>query len=351
MSATSVEVLIATVPGKSISVRSHPHEPVFFLLQRISHLLSEATTTTYARSLFINGVPMKDLQQPLSFYRIYGNGLTYLSLKPSESQFFVRTLTDKTLVLPYKALRSIESIKVVIEEKTGILAQDQRLIFSGKQLEDWRTLQDYRILFGSTLHLVLSLRGGGPPAVSGVLFADVSDTKNVRNIQFSDRAPRGRAVDNGTNVECRCSCTPKYRVICPKGTGMLELSRSTFCCPNCKQENERVVPVTVGFSNCKYRFHGIKSATGEQYTSDWKYVRSEAGYEVFDAGNQTTWRRLVIESAKMDECEDCTICLEPMRNVKPLGCGHRFHGECYAAWMGSCPLCRFNAHLIDGTAA
>ncbi|KAF9087944.1 hypothetical protein BGX29_000542, partial [Mortierella sp. GBA35] len=47
----------------------------------------------------------------------------------------------------------------------------------------------------------------------------------------------------------------------------IELAESTFKCPNCFK-SDKIVPVTVRFMMCKYRFFGIK-ANGEQYTSDW----------------------------------------------------------------------------------
>ncbi|XP_043324864.1 NEDD8-like [Cervus canadensis] len=73
----------------------------------------------------------------------------------------VKTLTGKEIEIDIEPTDKVERIKERVEEKEGIPPQQQRLIYSGKQMNDEKTAADYKILGGSVLHLVLALRGGG----------------------------------------------------------------------------------------------------------------------------------------------------------------------------------------------
>ncbi|VDL62650.1 unnamed protein product [Hymenolepis diminuta] len=72
----------------------------------------------------------------------------------------VKTLVGKEIEIDIDQTDKIERIKERIEEKEGIPPPQQRLIFSGKQMNDEKTVQEYKIQGGSVLHLVLALRGG-----------------------------------------------------------------------------------------------------------------------------------------------------------------------------------------------
>uniref|UniRef100_A0A8C8CM64 Ubiquitin-like protein NEDD8 n=1 Tax=Oncorhynchus tshawytscha TaxID=74940 RepID=A0A8C8CM64_ONCTS len=71
-----------------------------------------------------------------------------------------RVMSSNDVLISSLVRMKVERIKERVEEKEGIPPQQQRLIYSGKQMNDEKTAADYKIQGGSVLHLVLALRGG-----------------------------------------------------------------------------------------------------------------------------------------------------------------------------------------------
>jgi ubiquitin C len=157
----------------------------------------------------------------------------YVKMNKSSPQWigelFVKTLTGKTITLIVKFSDSIKIVKDMIQDNQGIPSDQQRLIYTGIQLEDERTLSDYKIGPESTVHLVLRLRGGCFPGDTPVLI-DYNQTKYIKNIQREDNLLTYNP-DKGIieKQKVRCVSVGKTDLFCIIRT---ECGNKITCTPN-----------------------------------------------------------------------------------------------------------------------
>lgn len=78
-------------------------------------------------------------------------------------QIFVKTLTGRKQQFNFENETTILQVKQALQEKEGIQVDQIRLIYSGKQLNDEKTLAEQNVTAGGTIHMILQLRGGSSP--------------------------------------------------------------------------------------------------------------------------------------------------------------------------------------------
>ena len=110
--------------------------------------------------LIFNGKELEN-NKIINDYGIQNESIIYLNLNLNLNiQIFVKIFVSnfkdyKTLALDVNEFEKIEDIKNKIHKKTKINSKDQKLIFSGKHLEDFKTLNDYKIGNNFTIYLVI----------------------------------------------------------------------------------------------------------------------------------------------------------------------------------------------------
>ncbi|XP_060699529.1 polyubiquitin-like [Hemiscyllium ocellatum] len=107
-----------------------------------------------------NTQELKDNKR-LSDYCVPPSNTVMLIVKNEERmQIFLQNDKGKLSTYDVRPSQSVEEFKAQVQRQERVPANQQRLMYDGKQLEDGRLLSDYNIQPESTIFLLLRLRGG-----------------------------------------------------------------------------------------------------------------------------------------------------------------------------------------------
>ncbi|KAL0979329.1 hypothetical protein UPYG_G00183710 [Umbra pygmaea] len=154
-----MELTITLLNGTSSRLVVSPQTTVGSLKSEINRHLGIATAVQRLSAVNGNTISLSDDSRTLSDYGLH-SGSKVMVLITAHIQVFLKNEKGQTHTYDVLPGETVTEFKAKVQNKEGVPANQQRLIYEGRQLDDGKTLEDYGVRNESTIHLTLRLRGG-----------------------------------------------------------------------------------------------------------------------------------------------------------------------------------------------
>ncbi|XP_073322774.1 polyubiquitin-like [Pagrus major] len=160
-----MDITITMLGGISHTLRVHPEATVSSLKQLIQNELG--VPVQKQKLVFMNGqrTHLSDDSEPVCSYGLQpGSQVSLLVTQPPDLhptfEVFLKDLQGKTTTYDIRPDETVMNFKRRVESREGVPANQQRLIYQSRELQDEKSLSDYNVEALGTINMTSRLRGG-----------------------------------------------------------------------------------------------------------------------------------------------------------------------------------------------
>jgi ubiquitin len=206
-----MQIIVKTLTGKCIPLDVGPYDTIRSVKQKVEQCEG---VPAHQQRIILQGKQLEN-SATLQSSGVTDGSIVHLDLsfRSGFLQIYVKTPTGKIIPLDVEPSLSIRDIKQKIEEREGIPPDLQRLMYTGRSLEDGRTLADYNIQHASTLHLFARGRDGDGPGSSGMLSSSSSRPSDMLSEQWDRPSSSYNRIDDRVEEQTNTTLRTDYGVI------------------------------------------------------------------------------------------------------------------------------------------